>query len=62
MLSALKAAEEYLTAVSLDHSYYGSVCKMSMEALMEEYSISNEFQPPSLGDLSRPICPGKTPL
>ena len=43
----------------MEWSYYRTVCTTSKEVLLDEYSVGDDFQPPPLGSLTRPISPGK---
>ena len=43
----------------MERSYYRIVCKTSTVVLVEEYSTGDEFRPPLLGSLNRPVPLGK---
>jgi len=55
ILQALKIAENHLTSVSLERTFYKDICKKSHENFKTCYTFNNKFQPPPFGTISRPL-------
>ena len=54
---AIKAAEEHITSVTEERSYYWKICEDSKQNVIAQYTSANgSFEPPPPHSLIRPVC------
>ena len=52
---AITAAENHLTAVALERTFYRDISKKNHTNLKAYYTVEDKFQPPPFGTISRPM-------
>ena len=59
-IQAIKAAEEHITAVTIERSYYRSICETSRDELKRVFTIAGSYQLPPPGAMILPMSNNMT--